>query len=136
MGGFRDELKDVIVNARYGNEFTYGDIELRNSCGVSTRRFTLIYVILRQQRLQEESEKEEKRREIEIIKQLKKQQEEAAKEEKEQRRREKEEDEQKKELALQKHASVLEGFLKKSKSSSPMQANQPTINESTYIIRK
>ncbi|GJW24708.1 anamorsin [Tanacetum coccineum] len=28
-----DELKDVIVKARYGNEFAYGDIELQNSCG-------------------------------------------------------------------------------------------------------
>ncbi|PWA99011.1 chromatin assembly factor-1 [Artemisia annua] len=74
-----------------------------------------------QKRLQEEAEKEEKRREIEMKKQLKKQQEEAEKEEKEQRRREKEEAEQKKQLALQKQASVLERFLKKSKSSSPAQ---------------
>ncbi|GJW81077.1 chromatin assembly factor 1 subunit FAS1 [Tanacetum coccineum] len=80
-----------------------------------------------QKRLQEEAEKEEKRREIEMKKQLKKQQEEAEKEEREQRRREKEEAEQKKQLALQKQASVLERFLKKSKSSSPMQVNQPTI---------
>ena len=80
-----------------------------------------------QKRLQEEAEKEEKRREIEMKKQLKKQQEEAEKEEKEQRRREKEEAEQKKQLALQKQASVLERFLKKSKSSSPAQVNQPTV---------
>ncbi|GJR15608.1 hypothetical protein Tco_0798260 [Tanacetum coccineum] len=32
-----DELKDLIVEAQYGNEFAYSDIELLNSCGVSTR---------------------------------------------------------------------------------------------------
>lgn len=77
-----------------------------------------------QKRLQDEAEKEEKRRENEMKRQLKKQQEEA---EKEVRRREKEEAEQKKQLALQKQASILERFLKKSKSSSPLQVDQSTI---------
>ncbi|KAI3762306.1 hypothetical protein L1987_52731 [Smallanthus sonchifolius] len=87
-----------------------------------------------QKRLQEEAEKEEKRCENEMKKQLKKQQEEA---EKEQRRREKEESEQKKQLALQKQASILERFLKKSKSNSPLQVDQSTIKESaTYISPK
>ncbi|KAL5582967.1 hypothetical protein UlMin_015409 [Ulmus minor] len=70
-----------------------------------------------QKRLQEEAEKNEKRREreeSEMKKQLRKQQEEA---EKEQRRREKEEAEMKKQLSLQKQASIMERFLKKSKTS-------------------
>lgn len=78
-------------------------------------------------RLQDEAEKEEKRRDNEMRKQLKKQQEEA---EKEQRRREKEEAEQKKQLALQKQASILERFLKKSKSGSPLQADQSLVKAS------
>ncbi|XP_076954370.1 chromatin assembly factor 1 subunit FAS1-like [Bidens hawaiensis] len=84
-----------------------------------------------QKRLQDEAEKEEKRRENELKKQLKKQQEEA---EKEQRRLEKEEAEQKKQLALKKQASILERFLIKSKSSSPMQVDQSTIKESATSI--
>lgn len=70
-------------------------------------------------RLQEEAEKEEKRsekEELELKKQLKKQEE--AK--KDQRRREKEEAELKKQLALQKQASVMERFLKRSKTISPI----------------
>ncbi|KAK3441270.1 hypothetical protein EUGRSUZ_B01457 [Eucalyptus grandis] len=70
-------------------------------------------------RLQEEAEKEEKRsekEELELKKQLKKQEE--AK--KDQRRREKEEAELKKQLALQKQASVMERFLKRSKTTSPI----------------
>lgn len=51
-------------------------------------------------------------------KQLRRQQEEA---ERDQRRREKEEAELKKQLALQKQASLMERFLKKSKNSSPSQ---------------
>ncbi|KVI07544.1 Chromatin assembly factor 1 subunit A [Cynara cardunculus var. scolymus] len=78
-------------------------------------------------RLQDEAEKEEKRRETEIRKQLKKQQEEA---DKEQRRREKEEAEQKRQHALQKQASILERFLKKSKSGSPVQADQSLVKAS------
>lgn len=72
-------------------------------------------------RLQDEAEKEDKRREkeeAELRKQLKRQQEEA---ERDQRRREKEEAELKKQLALQKQATLMERFLKKSKSSSPSQ---------------
>ncbi|CAI9302148.1 unnamed protein product [Lactuca saligna] len=77
-------------------------------------------------RLQDEAEKEEKRREIEMKKQLKKQQEEA---EKEQKRKEKEEAEQKKQLALQKQASILERFLKKSNGTSPMQVDQSPVKD-------
>lgn len=84
-----------------------------------------------QKRLQEEAEKEEKRRENEMKKQLKKQQEET---EKEQRRREKEEAEHKKQLALQKQASILERFLKKSKSSSPLQVDQSTVKQTATDI--
>ncbi|KAJ9546075.1 hypothetical protein OSB04_025782 [Centaurea solstitialis] len=82
-------------------------------------------------RLQDEAEKEEKRRDNEMKKQLKKQQEEA---EKEQRRREKEEAEQKRQLALQKQASILERFLKKSKNGSPLQADQPSVKSSPTDI--
>lgn len=70
-------------------------------------------------RLQEEAEKEEKRcenEELELKKQLKKQEE--AK--KDQRRREKEEAELKKQLLLQKQASMMERFLKRSKTTSPV----------------
>ncbi|KAK3199055.1 hypothetical protein Dsin_022470 [Dipteronia sinensis] len=71
-----------------------------------------------QKRLQEEAEKDEKRRdkeESEMRKQLRKQQDDA---EKEQRRRQKEEAELKKQLALQKQASIMQRFLKKSKTTS------------------
>ena len=74
--------------------------------------------------MQDEADKEEKRRDNEMKKQLKKQQEEA---EKEQRRREKGEAEQKRQLALQKQASILERFLKKSKNGSPLQADQSLV---------
>ncbi|KAI3411718.1 uncharacterized protein J3R85_017677 [Psidium guajava] len=70
-------------------------------------------------RLQEEAEKEEKRcenEELELKKQLKKQE----KAKKDQRRREKEEAELKKQLELRKQASVMEGFLKRSKTTSPV----------------
>nr|XP_043618513.1 chromatin assembly factor 1 subunit FAS1 [Erigeron canadensis] len=87
-----------------------------------------------QKRLQDEAEKEEKRRDIEMKKQLKKQQEEAEKAEKEQRRREKEEAEHKKQLALQKQASILERFIIKSKSSSPLQGDKSTIKPSATGI--
>lgn len=80
-----------------------------------------------QKRLQDEVEKEEKRRENEIKKQLKKQQEEAV-------RREKEKNEHKKQLALQKQASILERFLKKSKNNSPLQVEQSTVKESATNI--
>ncbi|GJV40050.1 annexin D5-like protein [Tanacetum coccineum] len=53
------------------------------------------------------------------LRKLEKQQEEAEKEQKKQRRCKKEEAQQKMELALQKHASVLERFLKKSKTAEP-----------------
>ncbi|XP_021636875.2 chromatin assembly factor 1 subunit FAS1 isoform X2 [Hevea brasiliensis] len=74
-----------------------------------------------QKRLQEEAEKDEKRREkeeSEMRRHLRKQQEEA---EKEQRRREKEEAELKKRIAIQKQASIMERFIKRSKSNSPCQ---------------
>lgn len=76
-------------------------------------------------RLQEEAEKEEKcceKEELELKKQLKKQEE--AK--KDQRRREKEEAELKKQLALQKQASVMERFLKRSKTTSPVLDDKST----------
>ncbi|XWS65239.1 hypothetical protein CRYUN_Cryun05aG0075300 [Craigia yunnanensis] len=81
-------------------------------------------------RLQEEAEKDERRREreeAEMRKQLRKQQEEAGKD---QRRREKEEAELKKKLSIQKQASVMERFLKKSKTS-PGQIEELT-NPITY----
>lgn len=69
-----------------------------------------------QKRLQEVAEKDEKRREkeeAEMKRQLRKQQEEA---EREQRRREKEEAQIKKQLDIKKQASVMERFLKRSKT--------------------
>ncbi|KAK9291305.1 hypothetical protein L1049_019250 [Liquidambar formosana] len=75
-------------------------------------------------RLQEEAEKDERRREkeeAEMKRQLRKQQEEA---EKDQRRREKEEAELKKQLGIQKQASIMERFLKRSKSNSTCQNDQ------------
>ncbi|KAJ6429354.1 hypothetical protein OIU84_020894 [Salix udensis] len=87
-----------------------------------------------QKRLQEEAEKDERRREreeLELKRQLKRQQEEA---EKEQRRKEKEEAELKRRVAMQKQASVMERFLKRSKSNSPCQNDQsltkPTTSDS------
>lgn len=67
---------------------------------------------------QEEAEKDQRRREkeeAELRKHLKKQQEEA---EKEHRRREKEEAEMKKQSALQKQATIMERFLKSTKSNT------------------
>lgn len=72
-------------------------------------------------RLQEEAEKDEKRREAEMRKQIKRQQEEA---ERDQRRREKEDAELRKKIAVQKQASIMERFLKKSKSNSTWQTEQ------------
>ncbi|KAJ6726814.1 CHROMATIN ASSEMBLY FACTOR 1 SUBUNIT A CAF-1 SUBUNIT A [Salix purpurea] len=87
-----------------------------------------------QKRLQEEAEKDERRREreeLELKRQLKRQQEEA---EKEQRRKEKEEAELKRRVAMQKQASMMERFLKRSKSNSPCQNDQsltkPTTSDS------
>lgn len=87
-----------------------------------------------QKRLQEEAEKDERRREreeSELKRQLKRQQEEA---EKEQRRKEKEEAELKRRVAMQKQASMMERFLKRSKSNSPCQNVQsltkPTTSDS------
>ena len=74
--------------------------------------------------MQEEAEKDERRREreeFEMKRQLKRQQEEV---EKEQRRKEKEEAELKRRVAVQKQASMMERFLKRSKSSSPCQNDQ------------
>ncbi|KAK9673520.1 hypothetical protein RND81_12G172700 [Saponaria officinalis] len=75
-------------------------------------------------RLQQEAERDEKRREkeeSEMRKQLKRKQEEA---DKEQRRKEKEEAELKKQLAVQKQASIMERFLKKSRIASAPQKDQ------------
>ncbi|KAJ8753052.1 hypothetical protein K2173_011820 [Erythroxylum novogranatense] len=75
-------------------------------------------------RLQEEAEKDEKRREkeeLEMQRQLKKEQEEA---DKEKRCREKEEAELKKWNSIRKQASIMERFLKRSKSTSPGQVDQ------------
>ncbi|KAH7542120.1 hypothetical protein FEM48_Zijuj02G0039700 [Ziziphus jujuba var. spinosa] len=74
-------------------------------------------------RQQEEAEKDERRREkeeSEMRKQLRKQQEEA---ERDQKRREKEEAEIKRQLSIQKQASIMERFLKRSKTS-PSQKDQ------------
>ncbi|XP_057784473.1 chromatin assembly factor 1 subunit FAS1-like [Salvia miltiorrhiza] len=81
-------------------------------------------------RLHDEAEKEARRREKEEIekqKQLKRQQEEA---EKDQKRREKEEAESRKRLVLQKQASLMERFLKRKKTSSPLQ-NDSLVNKET-----
>ncbi|KAH9620582.1 hypothetical protein KSS87_015809, partial [Heliosperma pusillum] len=77
-------------------------------------------------RMQLEAEKEEKRREkedYETRKHLKRKQEEA---DKEQRQKEKEEAELKKRLAVQKQASIMDRFLKKSKTTSTSQNDQST----------
>ncbi|WCJ38906.1 Chromatin assembly factor 1 subunit FAS1 [Euphorbia peplus] len=86
-----------------------------------------------QKRLQEEADKDEKRREkeeAEMRKQLRKQQEEV---EKEQRRREKEEAELKKRIAIQKQASIMERFLKRSKSISPCQTDETPTKTSPSV---
>ncbi|KAL3833932.1 hypothetical protein ACJIZ3_008668 [Penstemon smallii] len=76
---------------------------------------------LQKEKLQSENElKRREKEECEIQKQLKRQQEEA---EKDQRRKEKEDAELKKRLALQKQASIMERFLKRSKTSPPSQLN-------------
>lgn len=75
-------------------------------------------------RLQQEAERDEKRREkeeSEMRKQLKRKQEEA---DREQRRKEKEEAEIKKQLSIQKQASIMERFLKKSKTTVTSQNDQ------------
>lgn len=77
-----------------------------------------------QKRLQQEAEKHIKRREkeeAELRKQLKRKQEEA---EREQRRREKEEAELKKQRSVQKQASIMERFLKRSKTNMTMQNDE------------
>ncbi|XP_074321185.1 chromatin assembly factor 1 subunit FAS1-like [Silene latifolia] len=77
-------------------------------------------------RLQLEAEREEKRREkedSEMRKHLKRKLEEA---DKEQRQKEKEEAELKKQLAVQKQASIMERFLKKSRTTSTSQNDQST----------
>ncbi|KAJ8446797.1 hypothetical protein Cgig2_016107 [Carnegiea gigantea] len=77
-----------------------------------------------QKRLQQEAEKHVKRREkeeAELRKQLKRKQEEA---EREQRRREKEEAELKKQRSVQKQASIMERFLKRSKTNMTMQNDE------------
>ncbi|XP_059628601.1 chromatin assembly factor 1 subunit FAS1 isoform X2 [Cornus florida] len=82
-------------------------------------------------RLQDEAEKEEKRREkeeSEMRKHLRRQQEEV---EKDLRRREKEEAELKKQLALQKQASIMERFLKRSKNNSTSQNGQSSSKATT-----
>ncbi|KAK6911768.1 Chromatin assembly factor 1 subunit A [Dillenia turbinata] len=87
-----------------------------------------------QKRLQIEAEKDERRREkeeFEMKKQLRKQQGEA---EKDQRRREKEEAELKKQLSIQKQASMMERFLKRSKSNSISPTNQPSERELTSNV--
>ncbi|XP_059307532.1 chromatin assembly factor 1 subunit FAS1 [Lycium ferocissimum] len=79
-------------------------------------------------RLQSEAEKEGKRFEKEeskLKKQMMREQEEA---EKDRRRREKEEAEVKRQLTLQKQASMMERFLKRSKTNSPSQ-NSLTVEE-------
>lgn len=63
-------------------------------------------------------------------KQLRKQQEEA---EKDQRRREREEAEQKKQLSIQKQASIMERFLKRTKTSQ-YQKDQSSIKATTSDI--
>ncbi|KAK4487888.1 hypothetical protein RD792_003626 [Penstemon davidsonii] len=74
---------------------------------------------LQKEKLQSENElKRREKEECEIQKQLKRQQEEA---EKDQRRKEKEDAELKKRLALQKQASIMERFLKRSKTSPTSQ---------------
>lgn len=78
-------------------------------------------------RLQDEAEKEDKRREkeeSELKKHIRRQQEEL---EKEQRCREREEADKKRQLSMQKQASLMERFLKKSKTSSTSQKDQSSL---------
>ncbi|KAA8538818.1 hypothetical protein F0562_025509 [Nyssa sinensis] len=82
-------------------------------------------------RLQDEARKEERCREkeeSEMRKQLRRQQEEA---EKGQRHQEKEEAELKRQLALQKQASLMERFLKRSKNNPTYQNDQSATNAIT-----
>ncbi|XP_015572224.1 chromatin assembly factor 1 subunit FAS1 isoform X2 [Ricinus communis] len=82
-------------------------------------------------RLQEETEKDEKRREreeSETRRQIRKQQEEA---EKEQRRKEREEAELKRKNAIKKQASIMERFLKRSKSNSPCPNDETSTKATT-----
>uniref|UniRef100_A0A2P2K374 JHL23J11.8 protein n=1 Tax=Rhizophora mucronata TaxID=61149 RepID=A0A2P2K374_RHIMU len=83
-----------------------------------------------QRRLQEEAEKDERCRqkhESEMQKQLRKQHEDV---EKEQRRREKEEAELKRQLSIQKQASMMERFLKRSNTSLSCQNDQSSSKKS------
>ncbi|KAH8517393.1 hypothetical protein H0E87_005361 [Populus deltoides] len=85
-----------------------------------------------QKRLQEKAEKDERHREreeSEIKRQLKRQQEEV---EKEQRCKEKEEAELKRRVVIQKQASMMERFLKRSKSNSPCQNDQTLTKATTF----
>lgn len=80
---------------------------------------------------EKEVEKDERRREreeSEMRKLVRKQQEEA---EKDQRRREKEEAELKKQLSIQKQASIMERFLKRSKTSPSCQNDQSSTKAAT-----
>lgn len=84
--------------------------------------------------MQEEAERDERRREkeeAEIRKQIRKQQEEA---DKEQRRREKEEAEMKKKHALQKQASMMERFLKRSKILTLCQNDESSPRAITSVL--
>ncbi|CAO2832616.1 unnamed protein product [Amaranthus hypochondriacus] len=83
-------------------------------------------------RLQQEAERDEKRREkeeSEVRKQLKRKQEEA---DKEQRRKEKEEAEHKKQLSIRKQASIMERFLKKSKTTPTSHVDQSPKCATSY----
>lgn len=85
----------------------------------------------RQKRMQEEAVKEEKRRgkeECELWKQKRKQQEEA---DKDQRRREKEEAELKKQISLQKQASIMDRFLKRTRVN-PSNIEQSSAEAVTF----
>nr|BAJ53153.1 JHL23J11.8 [Jatropha curcas] len=87
-----------------------------------------------QKRLQEEAEKDEKRREkeeSEMRRQLKKQQKEV---EKEQRHKEKEEAKMKRQNAIKKQASIMERFLKRSKTDSPCQNEGTSIEETAPVL--
>ncbi|EXC24919.1 hypothetical protein L484_011785 [Morus notabilis] len=84
-----------------------------------------------QKRLQEEAEKDERRREreeSETRRQLRKQQEEA---EKDRKRREKEETELKKQLSIKKQASIMERFIKRSKTTPIQSTHQSSTKETT-----
>ncbi|XP_051121861.1 chromatin assembly factor 1 subunit FAS1 [Andrographis paniculata] len=84
-----------------------------------------------QKRLHDEAEKERKRREKdenEMMKKLKKQQEEA---ERCQKRKDREETELRNQLALQKQASLMDRFLKRSKTSPPSQNESSMLNDTS-----